>query len=79
MRREGGVEGRAPSKGCVSWGEVRGSAMATRGRGKVGEGFDPDAKRGEDVVVCEMWGGGRTLREAWPIPWSLFFFFFFFL
>jgi len=28
--------------------------MATNGRGKVGEGFDPDAKRGRVEIVCEM-------------------------
>jgi len=44
----------------------------------VGQGFDLDAKRCEVEVVCEMWGGGRSLREAWPISWLLFFFFFFF-
>ena len=45
----------------------------------MGEGFDPDAKRGRVEIVCEMCGGGRSLREAWSIPWSFFSFFFFFV
>ena len=53
--------------------------MATNGRGKVGEGFGPDAKRGRVEFVCEMYGGGKSLREAWPLPWSFFFSFFSFL
>jgi len=47
-----------------------GFAIVTSGRGKVGEGFDPDAKRGRVEIVCEMQGGGRMLREACPISWS---------
>jgi len=51
--------------------------MRASKRGEVGEGFDPDAKRAEVEVVCEMWGGGRSLREAWLSLTPFFFFFFF--
>jgi len=44
----------------------------------VGEGFVPDAQRGRVEFVCEMWGGGRSLREA-CLSTRVFFFFFFFV
>jgi len=40
----------------------------------VGEGFVPDAKWARVEFVCEMWGGGRSLREACPISWWFFIF-----
>jgi len=43
----------------------------------VGEGFDPEAKRGRVEIVCKMLGGGRSLREACPISWSFFLLFLF--
>jgi len=72
--RDGRGELRAEGlpKAAFPGGRPSGSAMTTRGRGKVGQGFDPDAKRGKVEIVCEMWGGGRSLQEAWPIPWSFF-------
>jgi len=57
-------------KAAFPGGRLWGFAMATNRRGKVGEGFDPDTKQGRVEIVCEMWGGGRSLREACPIHWS---------
>ena len=42
-----------PRAGCPR-GILWGSAMKASRRGKVSEGFDPDAKRGKVVQVCEM-------------------------
>jgi len=54
--RDGRGELRAESlpKAAFPGGRLWGSAIATRGRGKVGEVFDPDAKRGEVEIVCKM-------------------------
>jgi len=54
--RDGRGELRAESlpKAAFPGGRLWGSAMATRGRGKLGEGFDPDAKRGKVEIVCQM-------------------------
>jgi len=41
-------------KAAFPGGRLWGFAMATNGRGKVGEGFGPDAKRGRVEIVCEM-------------------------
>jgi len=67
-------------KASFPGGRLWGFAMRASERGDVGEGFDPDAKRGEVEIVCEMWGGGlgKSLREAW-LSLSPFFFSFFFL
>ena len=47
--------------------------------GKVGEWFDPDAKAGEVTEVCEMHGGGGSLREACSSSSSFFHFSFVFV
>jgi len=65
-------------KASFPGGRLWGFTIAASRRGKVGEEFDPDAKRGKVEIVCEMYGGERSLREACPISWSLFFFFFLF-
>ena len=52
--------------------------MRASERGKVGGGFDPDAKRGKVDKYVKCRGGGGSLREGCPISWSFFFFFFFF-
>jgi len=54
--RHGRGELRAESlpKAAFPGGRLWGSAMVTKGRGKVGEGFGPDAKRGKVEIVCEM-------------------------
>jgi len=54
--RDGRGELRAESlpKASFPGGRLWGFAIAASGRGEVGEGFDPDAKRGKVVIVCEM-------------------------
>ena len=54
--RDGRGELRAESRPKAGFpgGRLWGFAMATNRRGKVGEGFDPDAKRGRVEFVCEM-------------------------
>ena len=54
--RDGRGELRAESlpKAAFPGGRVWGFTMATSRFGKVGEGFDPDAKRGRVEIVCEM-------------------------
>ena len=54
--RDGRGELRAESlpKASFPGGRLWGFAMVTSRSGKVGEGFDPDAKRGKVEIVCEM-------------------------
>jgi len=52
--RRGELRAESLPKATFPGGRLWGSVMATRGRGKVGEGFDPDAKRGKVEIVCEM-------------------------
>ena len=41
-------------KASFPGGRLWGFAIAASTRGKVGEGFGPDAKRGRVEIVCEM-------------------------
>jgi len=50
-------------KAAFPGGRLWGFAMAARGRGKVGEGFDPDAKRGRVEIVCECRGGEEVCEK----------------
>jgi len=54
--RDGRGELRAESlpKASFPGGRLCGFAMVASSGGKVGEGFDPDAKRGRVEIVCEM-------------------------
>jgi len=54
--RDGRGELRAESlpKASFPGGRLWGFAIAVSRRGKVGEEFDPDAKRGKVEIVCEM-------------------------
>jgi len=41
-------------KASFPGGRLWGFAIAASRRGKEGQGFDPDAKRGRVVIVCEL-------------------------
>jgi len=45
---------------------------------KVGKRFDPGAKRGRVVQVCEMWAGGRKFAKSVSYLFVVFLSFFFF-
>jgi len=65
-------------KALFPGGRLWGFAIAVSRQGKVGEGFDLDAKRGRVEIVCQMYGGKEFARSV-PISWLFFFFFFFFV
>jgi len=64
-------------KASFPGGRLWGFAIAASRRGKVGEGFGPDAKR----VELRLYGkcrGGEEVCEKRRLSLALFFFFFFF-
>jgi len=61
------------------WERLWGFAMMPSSRGKVGEGFDPDASGGKVDIVCENVGGKKVASSvAYPLVALFFSFFSFF-